>query len=64
MRTAVITVEVTVDNVPDHVTDEQVISKISASVPTYNLTWPEPRAFVRSARVVQCDTTKDAPAEA
>lgn len=63
MRTAVITVEVTVDNVPDHVSDEQVLAKLAGSVPTYNLTWPEPRATLRGVRLVTPETDNAAPAE-
>lgn len=67
MRNAVITVEVTVDNVPDHISDQQVIDQLSRGVRYDALTWPEPRSFVRSARVVTPDTAKTenaAPAEA
>lgn len=65
MRTAVITVEVTVRNVPDHITDEQVINRLAGMAGAYSsLTWPEPRSFVEGVRVVTADkATQDTPAE-
>ena len=58
MRTASITVVVTVANVPDHVTDQQILDRLRGQVGSYALSWPEPRSFVSSATLVQAETVK------
>lgn len=60
----VITVEVTVSNVPEHISDQQVIDRLAQGVGYGSLTWPEPRSQVLGARVVtDAAQEKDTPAE-
>lgn len=58
MRTATITVAVTVSNVPDHVTDQQILDRLRSLVPAYSLSWPEPRSFIASATLVEASPTE------
>jgi hypothetical protein len=57
MRTAKITVEVEVDNVPDHITDTQVLDALRSQV-GWDIRWPEPRSHVRNARLVEAPTAE------
>jgi len=58
--TRTLNVSVTVANVPDHISDQDVIDRLSRQVSPY-LEWPAPRSYVVSATVVPA--TEDAPAE-
>ncbi len=58
--TRTLNVSVTVANVPDHISDQDVIDRLARQVSPY-LEWPAPRSYVVSATVVPDSTSTDAP---